>query len=181
MANATEVERAYERCSVLSAIVRHVRDDALARPTEAMWLKLGLVEEGDTKPEALARMEQLFDEVQALIEHLFVLDMAAQFERASLARVKNYIGSVRSGFTAPMKKAKLPARASKVIKVAADFENMTTFLNLLEGHIDKELLEQLKAVRSARNVFAHGIDVKVLPPVSREDVRDSLMDSLAAM
>ena len=170
MAKATEVERAYERCSILSAIVRHVRDDALTRPTRAVWLKLGWVEEGDTKPEALALMEQLS-----------VLDMAAQFERASLARVQYYIGSARKGFTGPMKKEKLPELSSKVIKETADFENMTDFLKLLEGHIDKDLLGHLKAVRSARNAFAHGIDVKVPPSVVREDVRDSLMDALAAM
>ena len=176
MAKATEVERAYDRCSILSAIVRHIRDDALARPTEAVWLKLGLVEEGDKKPEAVARMERLFDELQALIEHLFVLDMTAQFERAAMSRVTNYIGSACIPH-----KAGLPSLATKVIKNKKDFENMIDFLRLLEDHIDTDLLEQLNMIRKARNIFAHGVDVRVLPSISREDVRDSLKDALAAM
>lgn len=181
MAKATEVERAYERCSILNAIVRHIRDDALTRPTETVWLNLGLVEEGDKKAEALARIEHLFDELQALIEHLFVLDMAAQFERASRARVKNYVGAARSALIGPMKKANFPTLSSKIIKEATDFEGMTAFIKLLEGHIDKDLLAQLKAVRNARNVFAHGIDVMVVPSISREEVRNSLTDALGAM
>ena len=178
MVSSRHISDAFERCRGLSAIIRHVRNDALKRPNEEIWRALGLVMDGDTKAEAISRLERRFDELQALIDHIFILDMAAQFERTAAARIENYIGSARSAFAKRINQEKFPALATAVVKEASDFQGLNAYVRLLESHIDGELKDKLKLIRGARNSFAHGIDVRVPPPISAQDARDTLIDSL---
>lgn len=181
MAGTDAVQRAYDRCSVLRAIVQRVRADALARPSERRWVELGIVDPADKQDAARESLERLFDELQALIEHVFVLDMGSQFERSANQRVDNYVGHVRKAARKASAGSGLPRLSADIVRGADDYRGMQSYLALLERHIDGELYEKLQEVRVARNNFAHGTDIMALPGISREEARDSLCEALKSM
>jgi hypothetical protein len=94
--NQNPIDRAFERCRLLSSIVEEEYRRARGNPTDSRYVNFGITQQGGRKrEEAEQQIREAFTDLVALVEHLTILDMAAAFERHFNARVSTAVGAAR--------------------------------------------------------------------------------------
>src|SRR5260370_37235615 len=91
----TDIDDAYARYQILSRILERARERAVGNPTDNANINLGLTERGQKRQEARRQIEEIFEELGGLVNHLAILDMAATFEKFFLARLNTALGQDR--------------------------------------------------------------------------------------
>lgn len=180
MASSSAVDRAYQRCQILTKLVERARDDALANPTQQRWADVEITSPDDLKADAKKKVEETFGELLNLINHITLIDMAASFERVCRDRLRNQVGLARSALSdrASKRDSNLARYHQRLVHEVDDFEGLAAFGGLLDGYLAKELGEKLKLIREGRNNFAHGTDIKTAPKVARGEVLETLNATL---
>lgn len=171
------VEAAADRVAILRAIVERERRRAEANPDDARNVELGLVEEGQTRAEARARIAEVFDELAYLIDHLGVAHMAACFEAAALARMATVVGEARSAVERARKGAgRWPAN---LVRGAGSFEGLHDIGTVMA--LDPETQAMFSAIRQVRNGFGHAPKLDGPPLVTSSEALETLRDLLARL
>lgn len=178
MAAETPVDEAFERYMTLSAILDRVREIAVADPTHARNIQMGLTEEGMKKSDAREHIIQTFEELTSLLNHVVVIDMAAAFERYFLARVTTAIGEARRVVRTQYNVEPFSAVREKLVKEADDFQGLAQKGSMLVGQFSPDLNAAWKLILEARNKFAHGTDILTAPAIASEEAKDALNEIL---
>lgn len=174
MARQDPLEAAYQRSSLMIALLQAIRDDALKDPTRNRWKDLGLVEVGDTKSEAFNKITSAFEEILNLLNHVRIVDLTASFELLARQRMDNHLGEARKALSGSAKKRLLPVFHERLALGSGDFGGLNDYIHLLDGHLSKEVVAALKVIREARNAYAHGTDLGTPPKVSADQTLANL-------
>ena len=178
MANSSALDAAYRRCRTLTLLVERARSEAVANPSQDRWKDFEITSPGDSRVACAAKVNDAFDQILNLLNHVTILDMAASFEMATKARLGTRIGDTRSAIAAAVQKNSLPVYHARLVRSQKDFDGLNSLAELLQGHIDENVSEVLSAVRESRNAFAHGTDVTVPPKAGREEALGALREAL---
>jgi len=123
------------------------------------------IAKSENKGMALAKLNRIFDEIDGLIAHLTLLDIAAAFEKAFRESLKNAVGEARKIIHDQYNIPSLAEVREKLVRNVDKYEGLGTIEVLLEGYMEPELLKALRLIRENRNNFAHGTDVKSPPTI----------------
>lgn len=174
MARTDPLEAAYQRSSRVIALLQASRDDALSNPMRDRWKDLGLVDVGDSKAQATQKITAAFEEMLSLLNHVRILDLTACFEHLARQRMANHVGEARKALSESAKKDRLPVFHSRLARTPESFGRLNEYIDLLDGHLSKEVVDALKLIRHARNTYAHGTDVQTPPAVDAEETLANL-------
>ena len=181
MAKEDDIEEAYRRGQALTSLLKWARNQAQSDVTNQRWVELGIASAFESKERRLAAVNQLFESLLGLAEHVKILDMAATFELASQSRLATRVGAARSAVKGGTKKHGLPAYTSRLIHDADDFSSLKAIAQLLENQIDRDLADQYKQICEARNNFAHGTNILASPKIDADLAREKLIEVLKAL
>ena len=176
----TEVDKAFERCRLLAELVKLEYERARANPTQDRYVKLGVIREGDTRGEAVKKIEDAFSDLTSLVDHLTILDMAAALEKSFSQRITTAIGEARKTLNQKFHASTLAAREN-LIRDSASFEGLREIVALISAGLSGEIQEMLSKVRENRNRFAHGTDLRNPPTVLKDDARNALNEAFALL
>ena len=175
----TQVDRAFERCRLLARVVALEYERARANPTDARYATIGVTQQGARKAEAERQIEEAFDDLVALIDHLTILDMAAAFEGLFNARIATAVGGARD--TLRRRYPNTLAGRADFVRETDDFQGLSDITKLIEADLDGQVKERLVSVRENRNRFAHGTDLCNPPTILQEDARNALNEAVALL
>jgi hypothetical protein len=172
------VEKAFFRCEILLKILddtkrRTISDKANQFPYA---FSLGIIEKGDTIDEAKLKIESIFSQLESLITHLTILDVAASFENIFRERLKNAIGEARKAVRKNYKIQTLFKVREELVQDVAAYSGLGGLETLLGPQLDQELLGKLKAIRANRNRFVHGTEIHALPTIDGADALKALRE-----
>jgi hypothetical protein len=169
------VDQAFNRYQVLSRLLYIARQRALADPTHERNVNAGLTARGQRKQEAVRDIEEVFDDLDGLVGHLALLDMAGAFERHFRERLATAIGEARKAVRERYRSGiPLYAHREGLIRDADDFQALTGIERLVGGRISDEVRDQWETIRRNRNDFAHGTSLREPPAITSEQARDTL-------
>ena len=175
MARRSLIDDAHRRGRILSAILLQARERAKSSPLDARWRDCGLINEGDTKQEAVETINQTFDRLSEFVSYITILDMAASFEEAVKRRLATHIGEARKKINTS-KPVELPFYRQRFLRDSSDFGSLAAIWSLLEGQAGIEEASNFEAVREARNLIAHGSQPSGAPKIDVETARQTLED-----
>jgi len=173
MVATTPVDGAFERSRRLETIPRWARERAHTDPLGQRYVEIGITAPGDRHAEARRKIEEAFADLDGLVNHLAILDMAAAFEMFFSSRLGTTIGEARKSIRASP--AIGVAWAENLVGKAGDFEGLSGIEGLM-GLADKA---QLRSIKTDRNRFAHGTDLRDPPTSDSELVRTILNDLIS--
>lgn len=176
----TPVDQAFERCRLLASVVAREYERARANPTDARYADFGVTEQGMNKADAKRQIEQAFGDLEALIDHLTILDMAAAFEGLFKARIATAVGAARKTLRSKYPNSALAARAG-LVHDAEEFQGLRDITKLIDADLDDHVKERLESIRKNRNRFAHGAVLSSPPTIFREDARDALNEAVSLL
>jgi ribosomal 50S subunit-associated protein YjgA (DUF615 family) len=177
---SSPVDQAFERCSLLARLIDSEYDRARANPTDERYVNLGVIERGEKVAKAKAQIEQAFDDLVAIVEHLTILDMAAALERLFKARIATAVGEARRTLREKHRGDALAARV-KLVREIEDFQGLNDITKLISADLSGEMQEQLDKVRENRNRFVHGTDLRNPPTILKEEAQAALNEAVALL
>jgi hypothetical protein len=172
MVGATPVDGAFERARRLQAIVSWARERAVNDPLNDGYAEVGNTARGDRQADARRKIEEAFTDLDSLLNHLAILDMAAAFEKHFSARLASTIGEARKSIRAALG----IAWADNLVTKAGGIEGLAGIEALMAYAADKS---PLKSIKTDRNRFAHGTDLRAPPTIDREQARIILDDLIS--
>jgi hypothetical protein len=174
-ATPSPVDRAYNRCQILTRVLDGARQRALADPTHERNIDLGLTTRGQKKPDAQRSIEDAFEDLFGLINHLALLDMAGAFERHFRERLNTAIGEARKVVRERYRSDRpLYAHREGLVRDAEDFQALTGIEQLIGGRMSAEVRAAWETIRKNRNAFAHGADIRLPPTITSERAWETL-------
>lgn len=176
----TDVDKAFERCRLLAALVKAEYERARANPMQDRYVKMGVTQQGDTKGDAIKKIEDAFSDLTGLVDHLTILDMAATLEKVFGQRITTAVGEARKVLVETFHPNALAARES-MVRDSASFEGLREIVALIGSGLSGEVQELLSTVRENRNRFAHGTDLRNPPTVLTGDARNALNEAFALL
>ena len=153
-------------------IIERARQTAFSNPLHQFNIDIGIVDVGDSKSEAMEKINDTFSDLSALIKHVSILHMAATFEDLFKKRLSSQIGDVRKGVRAQSREA----WRENLVRSAESFDGLREIEELLS--LPPGDSKQFKFVRDARNAFAHGASFKDDPIISELSTLDILRKAL---
>lgn len=178
MSRINPVDAAFRRKEMLVQILKWVRTQALANPAQSRWAELGLRSAYESKERSVSELNDAFDQLFGLLEHLAIIDMASSFEMAGKRRLSTRIGEARTALRDSAKKGASAPQLEKLLRASEDYDSLKEIENFVSQYIDKTVLDSLALVRSARNNFAHGTDILSAPVIDSDRARENLKDVL---
>jgi hypothetical protein len=176
----TPVDHAFGRCRLLANVVAREYERARAHPTDERYVDLGVTELGAKKAEAQRKIQQAFDDLVALVDHLTILDMAAAFEGLSNAQIATAVGEARKTLEGKHRNSALAWR-KRLVREPADCQGLSNITNLIGPDLDERVKKQLESVRQNRNQFAHRTALSNPPTILQKDARDALNAAVALL
>jgi hypothetical protein len=173
----TPVDRAFERCKLLAQVVALEYRRARANPLDDRYATLGITERGELKADAVHQIEEAFSDLEALVNHLTILDMAAAFEKMFNARIATAVGEARKTLRGKHRGPVLAGRDG-IVREMEDFRGLSNITNLIGADLDEQVKKRIESVRENRNRFAHGTDLTTPPTIPREEARDALNEAV---
>ena len=169
------VDRAYARYKILTRLLESARQRAVSDPTNERNVDLGLTTRGQKKEDAQRSIEEAFADLEGLVSHLAILDMAAAFEKYFRERLNTAIGEarkvVRERYRSGMP---LYAHREGLVRDAEDFQALVGIEQLIGGRISAEVHGAGEMIRKNRNAFAHGTDLQHPPTITIERAWETL-------
>lgn len=162
-----------------SALVANPRSDkgsALSDPTHKRNVDFGLTEAGDRKADAVRKIEEAFEDLGNLLNHVAIIDMAGAFELVFRTRLGNAVGEIRRVVKEEYESGPFWASREDLVHQIDDFQGLRKISALLSGRMSKETADALSAIRENRNRFAHGTDIRTPPTITSEEAREALND-----
>ena len=162
-ANATPIDRAFERCRLLAGLIASEHKRARAYPTDDRYVELGLIERGAKieKEKIRQAIDQKFDDLSALVEHVVILDMVAALELHFDGRIKTAVGEARRTLKGKFGDSALAGR-NKLVRETDDFRGLQNIIDLVEPDISIEMQAILKiSVTTETNL--HTVQTYVIP------------------
>ena len=155
---------------------------ARANPTDDRSVELGVIPRGGKKEKAraLRQIEEAFDDLVALVEHLTILDMAAALEKLFNARISTAVGEARKTLRERHRRSTLAAR-EKLVRETEDFQGLNNIETLLSTDLSGEMQELFKKVRENRNRFVHGTDIRNPPTILEGEAQTALNEVIALL
>jgi hypothetical protein len=181
-AASNPVDQAFNRHRILSRLLALARERALADPTHQRNVDLGLIPSGFQRRDAMRRIEDAFEDLGGLVNHLGLLDMAAAFERYFRARLDTAIGEARKAVREKYR-ASVPlyAHRESLIREVDEFQGLAEIERLIGRNITPEVRRHWEMIRENRNLFAHGTDIRTPPTISGVRAREILIEMIEAM
>jgi hypothetical protein len=169
------VDRAYARYETLTRLLDRARQLALGDPTHQRNIDLGLTEPGQKRLDARRSIEDAFNDLTSLINHLALLDMAGAFERHFRERLATAIGEARK-VVRERYRSEMPLYAHRegLVRDAEDFQALIGIEQLIAGRMAAEIRGEWEMTRKNRNDFAHGTDIRIPPTITSERARETL-------
>jgi hypothetical protein len=144
------------------------------------YKKLGIIQDGDKKADAVKRIEEAFSDLTGLVDHLTILDMATALEKSFSERITTAIGEARKALNEKFHASSLAAREN-MVRDGASFEGLNEIVALISASLSGEIRDTLDKVRQNRNRFAHGTDLRTPPTVLSDDARAALNEAFALL
>lgn len=176
------VEQAFRRCALLARVIELEYARARENPTHPRYADLGITEIGQKRDKAttLALVEEAFDELVALVDHLTILDMAAAFENLFGTRIATAVGAARKTLAERHRRPALAGREG-IVRETKSFEGLRDITALIDTDLSQEFKSLLGLVRDNRNAFAHGTDIRNAPTILKEQARDALTEAVGLL
>lgn len=169
----TALQQALARCALLSRFIKAERERALNNPDSPRNVEFGLLTPGLKKAVAIKQLEKIFDELEQLMSHVTILDMAAAFEDAFRKRLDTAIGEARKTLAEKHPDGALAGRQA-IVRDTQSVDGLHDMLSFLEGDLAQDIKTNLKRVRTSRNRFAHGTPLTDVPDISTHDAWGAL-------
>ena len=167
-------EQAFFRCKVLLTIIAMAKNRAITDRTNQYAISLGIIENGDKREDAKPKIDNMFSQLEGLVTHLTILDVATSFEIAFRTRLENAVGEARKAVRKNYNLKTLFKVRESLVQEVDNYRGIGGVEALLGPQLDRDLLEKLKIIRDNRNQFAHGTDIEILPTIESEDVLEAL-------
>ncbi|HEX4113970.1 MAG TPA: hypothetical protein VH020_15665 [Stellaceae bacterium] len=175
------IDEAFDRYETLSRILEKARQSALSNPMHDRNIDLGLTQRGQKKGDAITRINETFEDLTSLINHLGILDMAAAFEKTFRARLGTAIGEARNVLRDNYKIETLRNVRQKLIHDPDNLRGLAKAISVIRATLSKEVAELLEAIRESRNNFAHGTDIRTPPGITAEKTKDTLNEIIKSL
>lgn len=173
------VDDAYRRYIYTGDGLARLYRSARANPLSEENLRLGLVEAGDSRKEAEAKIEVRIAATRKHVNALAFLDLCAAFENECRKRIPTAIGEVRRVVTEHYDSRALGAVKLELVKNGNDFRSLDAIFELMEGRSRGDGADTLKRLRATRNSIAHGNMDSEKDRMTLEDARETLNSVLA--
>jgi len=170
----TPVDEAYARYEILSNILERTRQQALANPMHRRNIELGLTKQFRTRNEVEKDIQDAFEDLTNLINHLAIIDMAAAFEGYLRPRLGTAIGEARRLLRENYELEPFLQSREKLVHETDDFQGLARIRELIGGHLSAETSATLSQIREDRNNFAHGTNIRVPPTTTTKRTRETL-------
>lgn len=166
----------------MSRLLEFARVRAISDPTNERNVEAGLTPRGTKRADALGMIEDKFEELNALLNHIALIDMAGAFESYFRTRLGTAIGEVRK-VVRERYRSNLPLHAHRenLIRDAEEFQGLAEIGRLIGERISAEVRESWETIRRDRNSFAHGTDLRSTPDITGERARQTLNEIIAAL
>jgi len=163
----------------LSRLIVLEYERARANPLDRRYTDLGITKWGGLpkKADAQKSIEEAFGDLQALINHITILDMAAAFEGLFKAQIATAVGEARKTLKGKHKETVLAGR-ERLVREAKDFQGLSNIMELISPNLDERDKERLESVRENRNRFTHGTDITAPPTIRSDDAREALNNAI---
>jgi len=173
------VDQAFNRYRLLTRLLEDARQRAVSDTTHERNVDVGLTTRGQKKQEALHNIEDAFEDLGGLVNHLALIDMAAALERYFGERLRTAIGEARK-VVRDRYRSSVPLHAHRegLIRDADDFQGMADIERLIGGHVPAEVRAEWATIRRNRNNFAHGTDIRIPPTITSEQARQLLNEMI---
>ncbi len=169
------VDQAFHRHRLLTALLEVSRKLALSDPTHERNLDVGLTARGQKRQDARRSIEDAFEDLGGLVNHLALLDMAAAFEDYFRVRLSTAIGEAKKVVRERYRSSvPLYAYRDNLIRNADDFQGLANIERLIGRHLSAGVRDEWETIRKTRNSFAHGTDIRSPPTITSEQVKDTL-------
>jgi len=143
---------------------------------------VGLTIAGQKRRDAVRSIEEAFEDLGGLVNHLALLDMASAFESYFRARLDTAIGEARKVIRERYRTSvPLHAHREGLIRDADDFEGLANIRQLIGGRLSAEIHDNWEMIRKNRNSFAHGTDIRRPPTITSERTRETLNEIIEAL
>jgi len=144
-------------------------------------IELGLVEQGQRKSEVVSAINEAFEDLTNLMNHVRILDIAAAFELHFRARLRTAIGEARRVLREHYSIAPLADDRERLAIAVEDIQGLAEIASLIGGRLSNETSQTLSQIRADRNKFAHGTDIRVPPATTSEQARDVLNEIITSV
>jgi hypothetical protein len=174
-ASPSPVDQAFNRCLLLSRLLDLARQRAISDPTHQRNVAIGLAGRGQKRPDAIRSIEDAFEDLGGLVNHLALIDMAGAFERHFRLRLDTAIGEARKVIRERYRSSiPLHAHRESLVRQAHDFQGLADIERLIGGRVSAEIRDEWEMIRKNRNNFAHGTDIRAPPTITNEQARQTL-------
>jgi len=176
------IDRAYDRYQILTRLLDLARQRALGDPTHERNVGVGLTTRGQTREDAVRNIEDAFEDLGGLVNHVAILDMAGVFESHFRARLDTAIGEARKVVRERFRSSvPLHAHRESLIHDADDFQGLADIGRLIGHRVSAEVQDNWEMIRKNRNSFAHGTDIRRPPTITSERTKDTLKEIIEAL
>jgi hypothetical protein len=183
MASApSPVDQAFKRYRMLAHLMEFARERALSNPTDPRNVTAELTLSGLSPREARRSIEDAFEELGGLLNHVALLDMASAFEGHFRARLGTAIGEARK-VVRERHRSNIPLHAHRegLIRDTEEFQGLADIGRLIGDRVSAEVHERWEVIRRNRNSFAHGTDIRRPPTITGEQTRETLGEIFEAL
>jgi hypothetical protein len=178
----TPVDEAFDRYQMLSRLLDAARQRALSDPTHQRNVDVGLTTREQMKQDAVRSIEDAFEDLGGLVNHVALLDMAGAFESYFRARLDTAIGEARKVVRERFRSSvPLHAHRESLIRDADDFQGLADIGRLIGERVSAEVRDNWEMIRKNRNSFAHGTDIRRPPTITSERTRETLSEIIEAL
>ncbi len=137
-------------------------------------LRLGLIEAGDPKQKAEAKIEARISETRERLWVLSLLDMCMAFETECRLRMPTAVGEAERVVRKHYDVRIMAQFKNQLLRRPDDFGSLDALFKIVEQHVPGPASERLLRLRKQRNRAAHGQNRTQEDDVSLEEARDLL-------